>query len=247
MSLVGRAPIALTSNSHEQPDSHVRQDQHASSRAAVFLRPLGTPLPLAFVGLMVASAVLSCFDLGWIPRSEQAQVGLVLISFAVPLQGLATVLLFMARDAPSGASIGVLSVTWLSYGLLLVESRSGSRSATAAVLLFAAAAALAPGAVTSALSKLIPAAVLAAASLRLLLTGLYEKLGSTGWKHASGWEGLILAAAALYAALASDLEGSTRRDVLPLGRRGAGRRALEETIDDQGDAIEKEPGVRSRV
>jgi hypothetical protein len=83
--------------------------------------------------------------------------------------------------------------------------------------------------------------------LRLLLTGLYEKLGSTGWKHASGWEGLILAAAALYAALASDLEGSARRDVLPLGRRGAGRRALEETIDDQGDAIEKEPGVRSRV
>lgn len=231
----------MTSNS---PD---RADRNVPIRAAVFLRPIGTPLPLGFVGLMVASAVLSCFDLGWIPLAEQPQVGLVLLAFALPLQGLATVLLFMARDAPSGASMGVLAVTWLSYGLLLVETRPGSRSATAGVLLLAAAAAVAPGAATSMFSKLVPGLVLGVASLRLLLTGLFEKLGAAALERASGWEGVALAAVALYAAFASDLEGATRRDVLPLGRRGAGRQALEETLEDQGAALETEPGVRSRV
>lgn len=41
--------------------------------AQVFLRPIGNPLPLGFVGLAVATAVLSSFNLGWIPSSQQHQ------------------------------------------------------------------------------------------------------------------------------------------------------------------------------
>ncbi len=100
-----------------------------AQRAAIFLRPIGSPLPLGLVGLAVSSAVLSCLHLGWIPVSEQHQAALVLMAFAFPLQALATVLLFLARDAPTGAGMGVLSFSWLTLGVLLLTSRPGSTSA----------------------------------------------------------------------------------------------------------------------
>jgi succinate-acetate transporter protein len=219
----------------------------STAPATVFLRPLGSPLPLGFIGLLMANGVLSSLDLGWIPVSEQHQVGLVLVAFAFPLQALATVILFLARDAPAGAGIGVLSVTWLTYGLLLSTSPPGRRSATAAIFLFVAAAALLPASASSILNKLVPAAVFGAAALRIVLTGLYEKLGGSAIEHAAGWEGIVVAGMALYAAFASDLEASTHRDVLTLGRRRAGQRAMEQTVSDQARQLETEPGVRSQV
>jgi hypothetical protein len=48
--------------------------------------------------------------------------------------------------------------------------------------------------------------------------------------------GLALALLALYAALALELEGSHRRTILPVGRRGPGRTAI-------GD----DPGVRPQM
>lgn len=211
--------------------------------ARVFLRPLGTPLPLGFVGLVVATSVLSSFNLGWIPVSEQHQVALVLMAFAFPLQLISTVLLFLARDAAAGAAIGVQSVTWLSLGLLLETGRPGALSATAGILLFAAAAALLPSALTSCTSKLVPGLVMVAVALRYVLTGLYEKLGTVGWEHAAGWEGIVVAGMAIYAALASDLEGSFRRTVLPMGRR----EPLEQRLSHQFPGIEREPGVRQQL
>jgi succinate-acetate transporter protein len=204
-------------------------------------------MPLGFVGLLVASGVLSCFDLGWIPVAEQHQVGLVLLAFAFPIQGLATILIFLARDAPTGAGVGVLAGTWLTYGLLLTISSPGSRSATAAVFLFGAGAALFPAAASSTLTKIVPAVVFGAAAVRFLLTGLYERLGGTGLEHAAGWEGVGLAALALYAAFASDLESSIRHGVLPLGRHGPARQALEESLGEQAAELEREPGVWSKL
>lgn len=211
--------------------------------AQLFLRPLGTPLPLGFVALVVATSVLSSFNLGWIPVSEQHQVALVLMAFAFPLQAISTVLLFLARDAPSGAGIGVQSVTWLSLGLLLETGRPGSLSATAGILLFGAAAALLPSALTSCTSKLVPGLVMIGVALRYVLTGLYERLGTVGWDHAAGWEGIALAGLAIYAALASDLEGSFRRTILPMGRRDS----LEQRLREQFPTIEREPGVRQQL
>lgn len=218
-----------------------------TGRPQVFLRPIGTPLPLAMVGLAVATAVLSSLNLGWIPVAEQHQVGLVLFAFAFPLQVVAMVLLFLARDAPAGAGTGVLSVTWLSLGLLLYLSPPGKRSATVAVLLFASAAALAPSVATMSLAKMVPAAVMGMAGLRYVLTGVWEKVGGTGWEHAAGWEGVVLAALALYAAFASDLEGMLHHSVLPLGRRGKGLAAVRLDLRQQVPELDREPGVRPQT
>lgn len=217
------------------------------ARAQIFVRPIGTPLPLGFVGLAVATSVLAAFNLGWIPTAEQHQVALVLMAFAFPLQLIATVLLFLARDAPSGAGVGVLSVTWLALGLLLVTGRPGALSATVSIFLFAAAAALVPSAVTASLHKAVPGLVMAAASLRFVLTGLYERFGGPAWEHAAGWEGVGLAGLALYAALAADIEGALHRSVLPLGRHGRGVEAMGQDLFEQVPDLEREPGVREQV
>lgn len=215
--------------------------------AQVFLRPIGTPLPLGFVGLLVATALLSCFNLGWIPTSEQHQLSIALIAFAFPLQALATILLFLARDAPSGAAVGVLSVTWLTLGLLLLSGAPGSRSATTAIFLFAAAGALVPSALTTGVSKLVPSGVFLLVVVRYVLTGIYEKVGGTGWEHAAGWEGIVVAVAALYGAFAADLEASVRHPALSLGRHGRGTRAVEQSIADQEEELQREPGVRQQT
>lgn len=217
--------------------------QDGVAQARVFLRPIGTPLPLGFVGLAVATSVLACFNLRWIPMSEQHEVGIVLMLFAFPLQMVATVLLFLARDAAAGAGIGVQSVTWLTLGLLLYSSPPGSRSVTVGIFLFAAAGALLPSALTTSTTKLVPGVVMLCTALRYVLTGLYEKLGGTAWSHATGWEGIVLAALAIYAALAADLEGAFRRTILPLGRRSP----LEQPIDEQFPRVEREPGVRQQL
>lgn len=216
-------------------------------RSTIFLRPIGTPQPLGFVALAVSAAVLSCFNLGWIPTAEQHQVGLVLMAFCCPLQAIATVLLFLARDAPTGAGIGVLSFTWLTFGLLLFSSHPGSRSAVVAVFLFAAGAALLPAVASGAISKVVPAGIILMASTKLVLIGVYEKIGGSGWERAAGWEGLVLAAAALYGAFASDFEGELHRTVLPMGRWGIGRQALLQGLDGQVGMLEREPGVRSQT
>lgn len=216
-------------------------------RTSIFLRPIGTPLPLGFVGLAISAAMLSCLQLGWIPTSEQHQAALALIAFACPLQAVATVLLFLARDAPAGAGVGVLSFSWLTLGLLLLTSRPGSRSAAVAVFLFAAGAAMLPGVISASISKLVPAGVLLLSATKLVLTGVYEKLGGTGWEHAAGWEGVVLAAAAIYGALAADLEGEMHRTVLPMGRWGLGRRAVREDLSGQAGKLGREPGVRPQT
>lgn len=204
-------------------------------------------MPLALVGLTVSSAVLSSLQLDWIPLTQEHQTALVLMAFAFPLQAVASVLLFLARDAPAGAGIGVLAFSWLTLGLLLFMSPPGGTGAVLSVFLFAAGAALLPGIASTFVSKIVPAGILLLACAKLVLTGVYEKVGTTSWEHAAGWEGLVLAGASIYAALASDFESELHRTVLPLGRWGIGRRAIDHDIDAQSHALEREPGVRPQV
>jgi uncharacterized protein len=219
----------------------------AASPERIVIRPLGTPLPLGFVGLAVATSIVACLDLGWVPVGQQHQLALVLVAFAFPLQALATVLCFLARDAPSGAGIGVQAAAWLTLGLLLLTGAPGTRSDATAVFLFAAAGALLPAASTTALGKLVPALVMSGTAVRFALTGLYEWFGGTAWAHAAGWEGVALACLALYAALATDLESARHRPILPLGRRGTGRTALAPGTRPPVSTLDTEPGVRDQL
>jgi uncharacterized protein len=199
----------------------------------VVLRPLATPLPLGFLALVLATVAFSAVQLGWVPPSEGRVAALTALVATVPLQLLAAVMGFLARDPVAATGMGVLTGTWAVVGITTVTSPPGAVSDGLGVVLVVAGICMLVPAV-SAGSKLVPAAVMALAGVRFAVTGAYQLTGSAGWRSAAGWVGLALAVVALYAALALELEGSHRRTILPLGRRGA-------------TSISDDPGVRPQL
>lgn len=216
--------------------------------ARIVLRPIGSPLPLGFTALGGASIVLTGLQLGWLPTSQAHQVGVVLVVFAVPLQLVASMFGFLARDSTGGTGMGALAGAWLATGTLTLTSPPGSTSRTLGLLLLFVAAALMVPATAAALGKVAAAVVMFGAGARFALTGIYELTGRTGWEHTSGWWGLGLCIVALYCAMAFEVEDTRRRRViLPTGRHGTGQRALSGNIADNLDAVGHEAGVREQL
>lgn len=219
----------------------------APLEAHVVLRPLGSPLPLGFLALAGGTFVLSGLQLGWVPRTEGREVALILLAFVVPLQLVASVLGFLARDVVAGTGMGILTGTWGSIGLVTLTSDPGSTSAALGLLLLVAGVAMLVPAAAAATGKLVVAVLLTTTALRFLTTGVYQLDGATAWKHACAIVGLVLCALAFYAALATALEDARRRTVLPLGRRGDGLRAMAGDGRTQATGVEHEAGVREQL
>jgi uncharacterized protein len=206
-----------------------------SAPTRVVLRPLASPLPLGFFGLAGASVVVAGLQLGWVDAAEGKKVALILLAFTVPLQGAASILGFLARDAVAATGMGLLSGIWGATGLVLLSSEPGSTSdALGLFLLLACLAMLAP-ATAATQSKLVPALVLGSAAIRFGLGGLHQLTGNEAWEDTAGLWGLWLAAIAVYAAWAAELEDALDRPVLPFGRRGKAANTADE------------PGVRPQL
>ncbi|WP_336923498.1 hypothetical protein [Aquipuribacter sp. SD81] len=82
----------------------------------IVLRPIGTPLPLGFLGLFVATTAFAVLQLDWLPEDQGRLVALGALLFTVPLQALASVFGFLARDPVAGTGMAVLSGTWALVG-----------------------------------------------------------------------------------------------------------------------------------
>ena len=213
----------------------------------IFLRPIANPLPMAFVGLGGATVALSALQLGWVPTDESTKVGLLVLLVAVPLQALASVMGFLGRDPVGATGAGTLAVSWAAIGSVTALSAPGARSQVLGLALFYLATALLVSAIVAMTGKVLPALVLTVTTVRLTLTGVYEYYGGSGWMHAAGWVGVALAAVAVYAVLALELEGARRRPVLPTLRIGAARRAVVgDGLTTVGPA-EREAGVRNQL
>lgn len=200
----------------------------------VVLRPLGTPLPLGFLGLMVATAAFATVQLGWVAPDQGRFAAYAALFFTAPVQLLASVLGFLSRDPIAGTGMGILAGTWAGFGIATLTSPPGSLSpGVGVVLILAGIALLVPA--HAALEKPLVAGVVLLSALRFALTGIAMTSGVHGWLTVAGWCGLLLAALSLYAALALELEGVRRRAVVPVFRRGSG---------SEWAASQEEPGVR---
>ncbi|TFV49577.1 GPR1/FUN34/YaaH family transporter [Blastococcus sp. TF02A-35] len=213
----------------------------------VVLRPLATPLPLGFLALVLATVAFSAVQLGWVPPTDGRVAALAALFATVPLQLLAAVTGFLTRNPVAATGMGVLAGTWAVVGVTTLSSPPGAASGGLGVLLVTAGVAMLVPAAAAAGSKLVPAVVMALAGTRFAVTGAYELTGSAAWKGVAGWVGLVLAAVALYAALALELEGSSGRTVLPAGRRGAGRSAVRGEAPLDPGALAGEAGVRPQL
>ncbi|WP_028047745.1 hypothetical protein [Cellulomonas sp. URHE0023] len=212
----------------------------------VMLRPVGSPLPLGFLGLVVATTGFSAVQLGWVPADQAAVVAAGVLVFTVPVQLLASAIGFLARDPVAGTGMGVLAGTWAAVGVTTSRAQPGAHSPGLGILLVCAAAAMLVPAV-SASGKLVAAAVMALSAVRFACTGVVQLTGSADWTRLAGWVGIGLAALALYAALAFELEDVHERPVLPVLRRGAGAAAMDADVEAQQDALRREAGVRLQL
>jgi hypothetical protein len=209
----------------------------------IFLRPLGSPLTLGMSGLMVASLVQSGLELEWIGANQIQYVGLIMVAVPFVLQFTTCVFAYLARDAPAGASLGVLATTWLGLGLSEIIAPPTHRSGAVALLLFAAGGMLAVSAGSVSRMKPLPGAVFALSALRFALTGADQLAAGAGVREASGILGLAVTALAAYTVLAFELEDEGRA-LLPTFRRGPGRTAIGGTVPEiLGDPL-RDAGVR---
>ena len=215
--------------------------------ARIVLRPIGNPLPLGFLALAGGTLLVSGLQLGWLQQEEGQQVALILLAFVFPLQLVASIFGFLARDVVAGTGMGVLAGTWLSIGLIQLTSPPGSTSDPLGMFLLLAAVAMLVPAAASATGKLVPALVLVTTAARFATTGLYEITASATWQDVAGIVGLVLCAFAVYAALAMALEDAKRKTVLPLGRRSFGAESVGGNLHEQLERIEREAGVREQL
>lgn len=199
----------------------------------VVLRPIATPLPLGFLALAAGTLLVSGLQLGWLAPGQGEPVALILGAFVFPLQLIASVLGFLARDVVAGTGMGVLAGTWLAIALVTFTApRPGATSDALGLFLLLAGAAMLIPFTAAAFSKLAAAAVLGTTAVRFALTGLFQLTADDGLEQAAGIVGLVLLAVAVYAAFALALEDAGR-PVIPIGRRG--------------NAADAEPGVRSQL
>jgi succinate-acetate transporter protein len=228
-------------------DAERAAQEQVAERTRVVLRPLAGPMALGFLGLAGATFVLAGLNLGWVAASEQKKVALIVIAFTVPLQLLASIIGFLARDGVAATAMGLLSGIWLAQALVLVTSPPKTTSDALGLFLLLAMVAIWVPASSALTSKLVPAAVLTTAGIRFGVTGIFQLTGGNAWKNAAGAIGLLLAALAVYAAYAAEYEDVMKRTVLPFGRRGKGETAVSGTYAQQIAELAHEPGVRSQL
>jgi succinate-acetate transporter protein len=212
----------------------------------IMLRPVGSGLPLGFFSFSVGMLLLGCSAIGWIPVSEQKDVGMLLMSFVFPLELVATVFAFLARDTLGATTLGLFTTSWLALGWLDLASKPGLTSVATGVYLFGFAAAVVLLAILSTMGKPFFSALLTLAAARMVLAGLYEVgLGKTLYEISGGF-GIALTALALYGGVALGLEDAHQRELLPLFRRGAAAESFE-GYESQLERLEAEPGVRHQL
>ncbi|MDE3025471.1 MAG: GPR1/FUN34/YaaH family transporter, partial [Acidobacteriota bacterium] len=108
------------------PEEHVR----------IVLRPLGSALPLGFFSFGIGMLLLGTQAIGWIPVHEQKDVGTIVVAFVFPLELLATIVAFLARDTLGATTLGLFTTSWLALGWGEIAQTPGQRSVATGIYLF---------------------------------------------------------------------------------------------------------------
>lgn len=212
----------------------------------VVVRPVGNPLPVGFLALMVATVALAMLQLHVIEPSQGRVLATGILGLTVPLQLLACVLGFLARDPVAATGMGVLAGTWAGVGFALLLSPPGTTSPALGVLLLCSAVAMCVP-TAAATGKVAAMVVMGLSALRFAVTGVGQLTGSSSWLSAAGWVGLVLGLVAAYAALSFELEDVRHRPVLPLGRRSLGADTMTASAAEGLSSVPHEGGVRKQL
>lgn len=213
----------------------------------VTVRPYGSVVPLGFLAFGIGMFLYAALDAPWVKPTETHTIGLMLVSFVAPLEAVATVIAFLARDTMAGVALGLFTGSWIMTGLATMQATPGVLSPAQGYFLIAFTIAVLLLASVSWLGQPLIAVLLTVSSLRAILSAVYQLGGGQGWNETGGWLALGIFCVAMYGGLAFLLEDAKGVAVLPLGRRGSSREAIEGDMDTQLRGLADEPGVRKHL
>jgi succinate-acetate transporter protein len=218
---------------------------HPQVRIAV--RPYGSVVPLGFFAFGVGMFLYAALDAEWVKPAEGHEIGLMLVTFVGPLEGLSAVIAFLARDTLAGVALGLFAGSWFLSGFAALRAQAGVLSAGQGYFLIAFSIAVLLLSVVSWLGQPLIASLLTVATVRGFLAAAYELGGGKGWNQAAGWTALGIFFVAMYGGLAFLFEDAKGAAVLPLARRGSSREAIEGDLEAQLGGLAGEPGVRKHL
>jgi uncharacterized protein len=210
----------------------------------IVVRPLASALPLGFFSFGIGMLLLGGLANGWLHASDQHTVGLLLAAFVFPLETIAAVVAFLARDTFGATGLGLFSSSWLAFGLANLMAKPGELSRAVGLMDFGFGFVVVVLAAAALLGKPMISGIMGLAALRIALSGVHEFGGPSSLWTAAGWLGVTIFALAVYGGLSFLLEDVLQKEILPVFRVGASRHSVEGDLHEQLRGIGREAGVR---
>ncbi len=164
----------------------------------IVLRPIASPLPLAFFTFGVGSMLQSGLQLGLVPQEEIPNLALLFGAFAFPPMFLAAIFAFLSRETLGATAIGLISFSWLATALVTYTSVSDPTHPALGLLNLALAVVLLLLGIIGILGKPLLSMVILLAFFRFGLNGIYEITAIGGLQTASGVFGCVIFLISLY-------------------------------------------------
>jgi succinate-acetate transporter protein len=213
----------------------------------IVLRPYGSPLPLGFFSFAVGMALLAGIALDVITGDQVRTAGVLLAAFVFPLEFLAAVFAFLARDTGAATALAIFSTSWAGIGALYVIAPLQQRSTSEGMYLCAFALVLLPLAAVALLGKALLGVVLTVSTIRAVLAAAYQLGAPHELELANAAAALLLVGFAVYAGTAFLIEDARQRTLLPILRRGDAGKALQDDLVAEHARLTREPGVRRQL
>jgi succinate-acetate transporter protein len=213
----------------------------------IVLRPIGNSLPLGMFAFAVGTTIFGAVEIGWIPPSQTLPVVLVMLAFTAPLEAIASIFGFLARDAAVGATMGIFAAGWTTLGLCYLMLGSQAHTAAIGIFLVVDAISVLLIGIAAATGKPLVSVILVLAAIRFFASASVEFGAGEDVRRAAGSIGLLLGVLALYGGLATLLEDLQEHPVLPIGRLGKARQSTQGTLDDQIRSVHHDAGVRDQL
>jgi hypothetical protein len=210
----------------------------------IVVRPFASALPLGFFSFAIGMLLLGGLANGWLHASDQHTVGLLLAAFVFPLETIAVIIAFLARDTFGATGLGMFSTSWLAFGLADLTSPAGQLSRAVGLMDFGFGFAVIVLAIAAFMGKPLIGGIMSLAAVRVVFAGVHEFGGPSSLWTAAGWLGVAIFALAVYGGLAFLLEDVLQQEVLPVFRIGTSRHSVEGNLHEQLRGVGREAGVR---
>jgi len=143
----------------------------------IVVRPFASSLPLGFFSFAIGMLLLGGLANGWLHPSDQHTVGLLLAAFVFPLETIAVVIAFLARDTFGATGLGMFSASWLAFGLADLTTPAGQLSRAVGLMDFGFGFAIIVLAAAAFMGKPLIGTVMSLAAVRVVFAGVHESAG----------------------------------------------------------------------